>query len=580
MGETTDSSKVSSGPAARGDVGERGWASFLGLVCLVILFANLGGAALFDPDEGRNAEKAREILLLNDWVTPHHNFLPTLDKPMFFYWPVAFSFKLFGFTEGAARLPSALAGLGCVILVYLFAHRQWGLREALWSSLILVTSLGFFVFARVVIFDMSLTFFLTLALVSFYAAAHAQAPRSGLLHSTVMYAALGAGTLIKGAVAIVVPGMVIFSYLLLTRQWFISSRLRPDRGVLIYCAIVIPWYLWSEAKNPGYLSYFLWEEHFARYLTAEFERSRVWYYFIVVVAAGFFPWSMLLPLTIADIWRKKYQDPCRFLALWALLPFIFFSLSKSQLPQYILPIFPALALVTGRFLAERLSSASGLRFILIPWVVVVGVVLYLFVGAAWPNLSVRYLRTAVAQNLLSLTACGVLLVVILGIFLRGYRGNIWRGWGAVYLFTAAGLALFFVVLGQLTATVSRERSSRPLAQASAPFISPGDRVAFYDTYLPGMAFYLGADKPLWIAQNEEKDKIMGSNYLGMRRPAAAAGHGQVVFSFSEFAAQWKRTDLVLRVFVKEKNLQRLSADVGGAPRSLMKYDEYLLVTNR
>jgi hypothetical protein len=95
-----------------------------------------------------------------------------------------------------------------------------------------------------------------------------------------------------------------------------------------------------------------------------------------------------------------------------------------------------------------------------------------------------------------------------------------------------------------------------------------------------MAFYLGADKPLWIAQNEEKDKIMGSNYLGMRRPAAAAGHGQVVFSFSEFAAQWKRTDLVLRVFVKEKNLQRLSADVGGAPRSLMKYDEYLLVTNR
>jgi 4-amino-4-deoxy-L-arabinose transferase-like glycosyltransferase len=579
MSEMANGSEVI-GQAARGGIGERGWAAFLGLVCLIILFANLGRAALFDPDEGRNAEKAREILLLNDWVTPHHNFLPTLDKPMFFYWPVAVSFKLFGFTEGAARLPSALAGLGCVILVYLFARRQWGIREALWSGLVLVTSLGFFVFARVVIFDMSLTFFLTLALVSFYAAARVQEPRSGLVHSSVMFAALGAGTLIKGAVAVVIPGLVIFSYLLFTRRWSISSRLGLGCGAFVYCAIVMPWYVWTEVRNPGYLSYFLWEEHFARYLTAEFERTRVWYYFIVVLAAGFFPWIMLLPLAVAEIWQKIYQDPCRFLALWVLLPFIFFSISKSQSPQYILPIFPALALVTGRFLAQRLNGASDLNFILVPWVSVIAVVVYLFAGAAWPNLLVRYLRPAMAQNLLSLIACGGLLVAILGIFLKGYRGNKWRGWEAAYLSTATGLALFFVLLGQLAAGVSRERSSMPLAQAAAPFIGPGDRVAFYDTYLPGMAFYLGADKPLWIAQHQEKDKIMGSNYLGMRRPAAAAGHGQVVFSFSEFAAQWNRNDLVLRVFVKEKNLQRLIGDVGATPRSLAKHGEYLLVTNR
>jgi 4-amino-4-deoxy-L-arabinose transferase-like glycosyltransferase len=318
---------------------------------------------------------------------------------------------------------------------------------------------------------------------------------------------------------------------------------------------VLPWYLWTEARNEGYLRYFLWQEHFARYLTSEFERGKVWYYFVAVVGAGFFPWCTLLPLAIGELWRKKNQDPWRFLALWALLPFVFFSFSNSQLPQYILPIFPSLALITGRFLAARRA------------------------GTLWPNLLVRHIRSAAAQNLLPLAAGGLCLVIILGIFLKVDRGQKWRSWRPSYLFTATGLALFLVLMGVLTAEVSIERGSRSLAQASAPFLSHGDRVGFYDTFLPGMAFYLGADKPLWIAQHEEKNRIMGSNYLAERRPAAAGGHGQVVYSFSEFAQQWQRPDLVLRVIVKEKNLQRLTLDVGATPRILTKYGEYLLVTN-
>jgi 4-amino-4-deoxy-L-arabinose transferase-like glycosyltransferase len=114
------------------------------LVCLTVLFANLGGAALFEPDEGRNAEKAREILLLNDWVTPHENFIPVLDKPIFFYWLVAFSYKFFGIVEWSARLPSALLALGCLLLVYRFVRQRWGAWEAMWSVLVLVTSVEFF----------------------------------------------------------------------------------------------------------------------------------------------------------------------------------------------------------------------------------------------------------------------------------------------------------------------------------------------------------------------------------------------------------------------------------------------------
>jgi 4-amino-4-deoxy-L-arabinose transferase-like glycosyltransferase len=563
--------------AAMGILSEYRGAAFLGLVCVVMLLANLGSPALFDPDEGRNAEKAREILILNDWVTPHHNFLPTLDKPIFYYWLVALSLKFFGVNEAAARLPSVLSALGCILLVYLYARRRWGVGEALWSSLVLVTSLGFFVFARVVIFDMPLTFFLTLALLSFHAAAYAADSHSRRLHSLVMYAAIGVGTLIKGAVAVAIPGMIIVAYLALTRRWSLLLHLGVGRGALVFSAVVLPWYLWAEARNPGYLDYFLWQEHIARYLTPEFDRSRVWYYFMLVLLAGFFPWSLLLPSMVRDLWRKTNEDSCRFLALWALLPIVFFSLSSSQLPQYILPVFPALALIAGRFLAERRFDSTAVNLIILPVMFVAAIVLYLFGGAIWPPLLARSVRTAAAENLLPIAVCGVFLFAILVIFFK--RGSRWRSWWAIYVSTATGLALFFVMLGELTAEVSLERSSKPLARTVRPFITPGDQVVFYDTFLPGMAFYLDADQPIWIVQREGRERIMGSNYLGESRPEPAAGHGQPVYSFREFAQQWKRPDLVLRVIVKEKNLQRMMRDVGAAPRVLAKYDEYLLVAN-
>jgi 4-amino-4-deoxy-L-arabinose transferase-like glycosyltransferase len=564
------------------NIGERSAAGFLVMVCLVILFANLGGAGFFEPDEGRNAEKAREILLLNDWVTPHHNFLPTLDKPMGFFWPVALSFKLFGFSEWAARLPSTLAALGCLLLVYQFAQRQWGVQQALWSCLILVTSLGFFIFARLVIFDMSLTFFVTLALLSFFSAARAEEPRQRSFHCVVMYAALGAGTLIKGAVAVVIPGVVAVAYLLLTRQWSLVPRFQPARGALLYFIIVVPWYFWSEIRNPGYLRYFFQEEHFVRYTTAEFERSRAWYYLIVVAAVGFFPWSGLLLETARDAWRKRCDDTNQFLVLWTLLPVLFFSFSQSQLPQYILPVLPALALLTGRFLAERLSGAGAKAWqsMLVPWLCVVSVMIYLVLAAVWPGLAVRYIRPALAESLVLLVICGAALLLICGICISGYHRNRWNGWEGVYLSTATALALFFVALAQMTTPAAVERGSKSLARVAAPFITPEHRVVFYDTYLPAIPFYLSANKPSWIVQREGRQEILGSSYLGQRRPNAAAGHGQVVFSFAEFAQLWKRSDLVLRVFVKEKNLRRMTANVGAAPKILTRFDEYLLVTNR
>ena len=578
-----DQSNISQSIASQNRVsgiGERSWFWLVCLVCLVIVFSNLGSSALFDPDEGRNAEKAREILLLDDWVTPYENFLPALDKPVFFYWLVAISFKLFGLSEWSARLPSALAGLGCIFLVYRFARLQWGLQEGLWSSLVLITSLEFFLFSRIVIFDMTLTFFISLALFSFYAVTQTDDPRAGKRHCLLMYAAMGAGTLVKGPIALVLSGMIIFFYLLVTRKWFLLRRLNIPLGAIVCFAVVAPWYLWVEARNPGYLRYFLWEEHFVRYLTPHFSRTKSWYYFFLVLGIGFLPWSFFIPVTAKNLWNRTSSDANLFLTLWVILPFAFFSASNAKLPHYILPIYPALAILTGQAVAAKMQDTKRSRILYIPGIFIVTFIVYLLVGSAWPNLLASDIRSDVPQSVSLLLLYGTVISLVFGVFVAGDLKSVWKGQGAAFMCTAVSLALFFILAGQIVARASFRRAAKSIAQATAASIDRPDRLVFYDTYIEGLPFYLRIDKPIWLVQSREKGNIMGSFYVAEKRPAPAAGYGQVLFTFDEFADQRGKNELPLRIFLKEKNLPRLTQEVGVVPRRLTSFDEFILVSNR
>ena len=557
------------------------WILFAGAI--VVLFYQLGAAALFDPDEGRNSEKAREILALNDWITPHENFHAVLDKPIFFYWLIALSYKLFGISEWAARLPSALAALGCLVLVYFFTRVRWGRWTALWSTLILLTSIEFFSLARIVIFDMSLTFFLTLALCAFYEAAHTEDARRRRIICLVMYVAFGAGTLLKGLIGVVVPGMVIFFYLLLGKQWAILKRIYLVPGALVFLAMVLPWYLQAEARNAGYLQYYLWDEHFGRFASGMFHRSGPWYYFFPVVLVGFLPWSFLLPFVARKYWNNKLDDKTLFLILWVSLPFIFFSVSKSKLPHYILPIFPALAMLTATALVSlHRDTESKIRLALsLAWLTQSLAVLYLIVGSVFPVILSDPIREGVSRMPHHLRACGAALVLVFLYFALSNNQARSKTHGQLFLTHAAGLALFFAFSVEVMVLIAPDRSAKLVAEKAMPLISPATQLVFYETHLAGMAFYLRSERPIWLVTHENKKRtFLGNYYVSAKITNPISRWGDAIFEYDEFRDKWQSTKQPLLVIVKEKNLRRLMETVGESPKILAAVDEYLLVTKQ
>jgi len=548
---------------------------------LSVFFFGLGKAQLFEPDEGRNAEIAREILVTGDWVTPHNDFLPALDKPMAFFWLVAASYKVFGISEWSARLPSALAALGCLIMVYLFTRKLWGVRAALWSALIWTTSVEVFFLARVVIFDMALTLCISWALMAFYTALHSDNEAARQRYCCLMYGAMGLGSLIKGPIALFIPAMIIGLFLLSTKRLRFLRRMSLPTGALIFLTIVTPWYVWAEARNPGYLKYFLWEEHVVRFLTSHFSRSEPWYYFFLVLAAGFLPWNLVLPAVIKDL-RSTWRDERNlFMIFWVILPFTVFSLSSSKLPHYILPIFPPLAMLTGEAMQRHVSgtAAKAKWLALLPWLVQFIPVVYLSCGAWWPGIFPAAIRDDAAKMAAQfwqfkfVFAAILASAVYLALFFRR-KPLAAIPFGAY----AAMMVMFPLFMFYIMAGASRFRSAKALADESRSFVVPGSRLAVYDTYLCGLPFYLRVSEPISIIWSGNKSNIMGSWYVAENQPRSA--RGSVLFTFKEFDELWQRKDQHLLVFVKDKNFYRLGENQSPPARQLLNFNGYVLATNR
>ena len=552
------------------------------LVFAAALFLKLGAPALFEPDEGRNAEKAREILLLDDWITPHENFLVVLDKPISYYWLVAASYEAFGVSEWSARLPSALAGAGCVLLIFSFGLRFFGFWEGLWGGVVLGTSLEFYVLARTVIFDMTLTFFTTLSLYSFFSALQEEKilPRRSWLG--LMYVSLAIATLVKGPIGVVLPGVVVFVYLLLCGKLSTLSKLDLHFGIPLFLLLVGPWYYEVERFNPGYLRYFFWEENFIRYFTAHFNRIEPWYYFFFVIAAGFLPWSLCIPGALRQAWRSRRNDTFLFLLGWTLLPFLFFSFSGAKLPHYILPIFPPLALLTGISLERNLSAPQTrcvwpLTLVCLSLCLLLAGVLIASSEAHFFPLSARF---AFAELSPLLRAIALLISIgAAGLAVFTWTGR-WKNPTLLFVGLSLVLILYMDLLGAVLVGASMGRSTRDLAAKAAPYIQQDTQVVIYDTTLESLPFYLKIRRPIWSIWSGEKASVFGSFYLAEKGALSAPGFGRALLTFDEFNQEWAKAPKDhFAVFIKRKNLAHLERETAHAATIRIEDDGMLLVSN-
>jgi 4-amino-4-deoxy-L-arabinose transferase-like glycosyltransferase len=317
----------------------------------LLFFAGLGRLPLLEPDEGRNAEVGREMLVAGDWITPHFNNLTYLDKPAAYFWMVAASLRAFGVSEAAARFPSALMGCATMLLVWFLARRMFGDAVALWAGIVFATCPVAIVLAREVIFDMTLTFFVTLALTAFWLA-----EESNFSHpwfDVLMFAAMGAAIITKGPVGILVPLLTILIYEVVRNRWRELRRLRWGLGCLAFIAVALPWFLAVSVRNPDFPRYALWTESLRRFATGNAHRGGGIFYYIPVYLGGFAPWSFFLLLAGWNRlrrWRELKQQESRailFLLSWAILVFGFFTISHSKLPGYFLPAVVPLSILMG-----------------------------------------------------------------------------------------------------------------------------------------------------------------------------------------------------------------------------------------
>lgn len=325
-------------------------ALLLGAFVILSFFAGLGSGPLFDVDEGAFTEATREMLVGGDYITTWLNGMPRFDKPILIYWLQLLSVKSFGLNEFAFRLPSAISGAVWAAATYLFVRRQRNDTEGFLAAALLVLSLQVTIIAKAAIADALLNCCLALSMFSIY--------RHFVDRSRVRvfmaFAAIGIGVLAKGPIAILIPTAVSFLFFLSMRDlkgWF-RAVLNPA-AIVLMLAIVLPWYILEyQAQGQAFIDGFFMKHNVGRFSGSMEGHSGSAFYYVPVVLAGILPATGLLFTALGRI-RELVADPLsRFCLLWAGFVFIFFSLSGTKLPHYMIYGYTPLFIILGSELSR------------------------------------------------------------------------------------------------------------------------------------------------------------------------------------------------------------------------------------
>ncbi len=481
------------------------------------------GLGLVGADEPRYAEIAHEMLVrfdsahtlkarLSACVTPYLYGHPWLEKPALYYWRAMFLFQDFGVHDWSARLPSTTFAFIMVALIYLHM-RRFRPGGHLDAALITVACAGIIGFARGASTDMQLAAPLAIGLLGWYAWYETDS-KFWLFD---IYFFTGVATLAKGPVAPFLDIVIIVAFAFLRREWHILKRSLWWPGILLYFAIVLPWFIAVQHQNPTFFREFFLQHNLERFATNRFHHEQPFWYYLVVIILAMMPWTVIAVRALIDgvqtsvaEWRLRHSRPEKpkpsrpgdafpeFLVLWALIPIVFFSFSQSKLPGYILPSIPPIAILTGDYLFRRRQAGLS-RWVLIGHAVICGVMTvtvmllpwFLVHGATMPP------AHAAVAALISATGAALLILIVAK----------WFGVARIRLVTSAVLVVLMLFLygagpafgiPSIPATkkviqlIDRTYSARPLAEHLAAVAPADETVAVFRVRRDieyGLSFY-------------------------------------------------------------------------------------------
>jgi 4-amino-4-deoxy-L-arabinose transferase-like glycosyltransferase len=493
------------------------------------------GLGLVGADEPRYAQVAREMLRRHDYITPILWGKPWLEKPALYYWRAMFSYLEFGVHDWSARLPSASFALTLIVLIYLHMRRfrRGGQLDA---ALITVCCAGILSFARGASTDMQLAAPFCIGMLGWYAW-YETGSKFWLFD---LYFFNGAATLAKGPVAPFLALLIIFVFVGLRKEWGVLKRSIWWPGIALYLAMVLPWFVAVQRRNPNFLKVFFLQHNLERFATDRFQHEQRFWYYLPVMILALMPWAVIALTAFADAirasvneWKarrrkNRYVGLNRagdafpeFLVIWALIPIVFFSLSESKLPGYVLPSVPPLTILAGDYL-NRIRDRGLKPWLLISHAALVGLltafVLVLPLHLQHPE-QLPPARALIAGGMTGFAATIFVLITVARFGVKRLRTATIVPM-VILLLYIFGVGPVFG-LGPLASTkrtvnlIDLTFSARPLSRILDRIATPGEVVAVYDVRRDmeyGLSFY--RDKQVW---NYERRGIPEGKHLLVAR---------------------------------------------------------------
>jgi 4-amino-4-deoxy-L-arabinose transferase-like glycosyltransferase len=459
--------------------------------CALLFLLGFSPWGLWERDEGRYADVARQMLSRRDFITPRINGVVFLDKPPLVYWMTAASMAIWGAGDAGARFGQTVFAAGLLLVTRRLGILLFDRRRGNLALIILASSVLFFAASHVLTLDLGLSFFVSLTLLMFLRSTRGgpERRRWGL----GMFAAAAGGVLAKGPIGALLPALTIACFLVLRKEWRRARDLPWVPGVLLFLVIVIPWFAAVSMANPGFLSYFFVHEHFERFTTTVHRHEGAWYYYLAIGALGFLPWTLLIPVRIMGRLTRPAAggvagppfEARAFLWSWLLPGLLFFSFAQSKLPLYIVPLLPAAALLLAAALDRELREPAARPSLFWPPILLVAV---LGPAAAlrhrhlsWEHLDVGGLAVPLCVFVAVVASAGLVLGVLVA-----RRGRPVVGPAVLAVLWMTSLETAAIVASR----VNYLNGTRYFATVLGEAMRPGEPVYAYQAYLRGLSFYL------------------------------------------------------------------------------------------